>query len=110
MQSDMNFLRSSPFIPFDCVLQAPILVSHVFIRSCCAFSASAGVATAAKAPIMAKARSRFIGTLGSLIAGVVEISVEAGCPERAAVDPNSVYGNRNGRSNELADSGPLHVA
>jgi hypothetical protein len=27
MHSDMNFLRSSPFIPFDLVLQAPILVS-----------------------------------------------------------------------------------
>jgi len=27
MQSDMNFLRSSPFMPFDFVLHAPILLS-----------------------------------------------------------------------------------
>ena len=27
MHSDMNFLRSSPFMPFDFVLHAPILLS-----------------------------------------------------------------------------------
>src|SRR3982751_5263051 len=68
MQSDMNFLRSSPFMPFDLVLQAPILLSdaffsadrqslmnflrsspfmpvalvlQVFMRSCCGFSVAA---------------------------------------------------------------------
>src|SRR5882672_2747094 len=89
MQSDMNFLRSSPVLPFDFVLHAPILLSYVFfsalrqsfmnalrsspffspalvlqvfIRSCCAFSANAGVATAANAPSMANARNRFMGS------------------------------------------------
>src|SRR6266550_3242849 len=90
MQSDMNFLRSSAFMPFDFVLQAAILLSdafflsdrqvlmnflrsspffspasllHAFIRSCCAFSAaSTGVATAANAPNRIDARNFFKGT------------------------------------------------
>src|SRR4051812_9228332 len=88
MQSDMNFLRSSAFMPFDLVLQVAILLSEdffsadrhsdmnflrsspflsvalalqVFMRSCCAFSAAkAGVASAAHAPSKVSARSFFI--------------------------------------------------
>src|SRR5207249_6934492 len=71
MQSDMNDLRSSAFIPFDFVLQAAILLSdsfflldrhvlmnflrsspflsaasllHAVIRSCCALAPKAGAA------------------------------------------------------------------
>src|SRR5438067_13824458 len=94
MQSDMNVLRSSAFMPFDLVLHAAILFSdsfflfdkqllmnflrsspflsaasllHAFIRSCCAFSAaSVGVATAANMPSISKARIRFKECLQNL--------------------------------------------
>src|SRR4029078_8927948 len=132
MQSDMNFLRSSPFIPFDFVLHAPILLSyvffsalrqsfmnvlrsspflsagfvfHVFIRSCCAFSANAGVATAANTPTMANANSRFMGEPRFVNCGFGRIAGGAGGAFAGpAVDVNSVYGNRNGQGNEIADT------
>src|SRR4029453_5869413 len=90
MQSDMNFLRSSAFMPFDLVLHEAILLSfsfflfdrhvlmnflrsspffspasllHAFIRSCWQFSAaSAGEGTATKPPNIRRCRIFFKGT------------------------------------------------
>src|SRR6266513_1451576 len=90
MQSDMNVLRSSAFIPLDFVLHVSILLSdsfflldkhvlmnflrsspflsaasllHAVIRSCCALAPKAGAAAAANMPKTSKARTRFKGCL-----------------------------------------------